>query len=264
MARNKDHNPPGGEHDDGTSVLLASSGDTGKGDSLTSLGWPCSHVPQAIEQWRVADSGLGKEGGLSHHGDGLDGVVALGGLSGKHDTIGTVEDGIGNVGNLSTGRSGVVLTWGKTRTVLVMDPSSSIHALLGTHSHRLQHLGGTDRRLAGDGALGDHHLLSHEDLGGRDLDTKITSSNHDTVSLPQDLVKVDDTLLVLNLDDNLDPGAIWTENLSNLLDVVGGSDERSKDHVNTVLDTESKILLVLFRECGKIHSGLGEVDTLAR
>ena len=39
----------------------------------------------------------------------LEGVFTLGGLSGQHDTVGTVEDGVGDIGDLGSGRSGVVL-----------------------------------------------------------------------------------------------------------------------------------------------------------
>lgn len=84
----------------------------------------------------------------------------------------------------------------------------------------LEHLGGTDDRLSSDITLGDHHLLSHKDLTGRDLDTQITSGNHNTISLLQDLVKVGNTLLVFNLDNDLDLGTFGTEDLSDLLDVV--------------------------------------------
>ncbi len=100
---------PGGENDNRASILLAGSGDSSKGDGLTSLGRRDGHVPQVVEQRRIADGGLGKECGLGHHGNRLDGVVTLGGLSGKHDTVGTVENGVGDIGDLSTGRSGVVL-----------------------------------------------------------------------------------------------------------------------------------------------------------
>lgn len=84
----------------------------------------------------------------------------------------------------------------------------------------LEHLSGTDDWLSGDVALGNHHLLSHEDLRGRDLNTEISSSNHDTIGLLQDLVKVLNTLLVLNLGNDLDVGTFGTEDLSDLLDIV--------------------------------------------
>ena len=128
----------------------------------------------------------------------------------------------------------------------------------------LEHLGGTDDRLSGDVTLGNHHLLGHEDLGSGDLDTEITTGDHDTVSLLEDLVKIEDTLLVLDLGDDLDVGTVGAEDLSDLLDVVSGSDERGEDHVDAVLDTESEIGLVLLGKSGEIDRGLGKIDTLAR
>jgi hypothetical protein len=143
-------------------------------------------------------------------------------------------------------------------------PSNYQQPYTSTHSHGLQHLGGTDRRLSGQGALGDHHLLGHEDLTGRDLDTQVTSSDHDTIGLLQDFVEVDDTLLVLDLDDDLDLGTVGSEHLPDVDNVLSSSDERSKDHVNVVLDTELQVLLVLLRQSGKVDRGLGKVDTLSR
>ncbi len=34
-------------------------------------------------------------------------------------------------------------------------------------------------------ALGDHHLLGDEDLGRGDLDTQVTTGDHDTVGLAE-------------------------------------------------------------------------------
>jgi len=39
----------------------------------------------------------------------LDGVFTLGGLSGKHDTVSSVKDSVGDIRDLGSGRSGVVL-----------------------------------------------------------------------------------------------------------------------------------------------------------
>lgn len=135
---------------------------------------------------------------------------------------------------------------------------------MSTHGHGLQHLGGADGRLSGQRALGDHHLLGHKDLTGGDLDTQVTTGDHDTVSLLQDLVKVDDTLLVLDLDDDLDLGTVGSEDLPDIDDVLGSSDERGKDHVDVVLDSELEILLVLLGKSGQVDGGLGEVNTLSR
>jgi hypothetical protein len=105
--------------------------------------------------------------------------------------------------------------------------------------------------------------LSEEDLTSRNLNTQITTSDHDTVGHSQNLVEVLDTLLVLNLDDDLDVGTVGTKDLTDVPNVLSTTDEGSEDHVYTVLDTELEIFLVLIRESGKVDIGLGEVDTLA-
>lgn len=189
--------------------------------------------------YSVADGGLGEEAGLGHHLDGLDGVGSLGGLSREHDAVGSVEDGVGDIRDLGSGRSGVV-------------------------SHGLEHLGRDNDGLSGNVALGDHHLLGHEHLRGGDLDSEISSGDHDSVGDGEDLVEVDDSLLVLDLDDDLDVGSLGSEDLSDGEHIVGGSDEGGKDHVDSVLDSELEVLLVLLRERGQVDGGLGEVDSLSR
>jgi hypothetical protein len=109
-----------------------------------------------------------------------------------------------------------------------------------------------------------HHLLGHEDLRRRDLDTEVATGDHDTVGDGEDLVKVDDALLVLNLDDDLDAGALGAEDLADGEDVLGRADERGKDHVDAVLDTELEVLLVLLGQGREVDRRLGQVDTLAR
>ena len=182
---------------------------------------------------------LGQQASLVHHLDSLTRVVTLCGLTGQHDTVSTVQNGVGNVGDLSTGGAGVV-------------------------GHGLEHLSGADDGLALDVALGDHHLLGDEHLGGGDLDTEVTTGNHDTIGGLQNLVKVVDTLLVLDLGDDLNLLALLAENITNALDVTATADERSEDHVNVVLDTELQVADVLLGQSGQVNVGAGQVDTLAR
>jgi hypothetical protein len=59
----------------------------------------------------------------------LKGVISLSSFSGQHDAIGSIENGVGNVGGLSAGRPRLL-------------------------DHRLQHLGGANHTLAGLVALG--------------------------------------------------------------------------------------------------------------
>jgi hypothetical protein len=106
--------------------------------------------------------------------------------------------------------------------------------------------------------------LRHKHLTGRDLDTEVTTSDHHTVSLSQNLVKVLHTLLVFNLDDNLDGRAFGAEDLADLDDILGRADERCENHVDAILDTERQVVLVLFRQGGQVDGRLGQVDTLAR
>jgi len=115
----------------------------------------------------------------------------------------------------------------------------------GTH---LKHLGCDNDRLADNVTLRNHHLLGQENLAGRDLDTKVTASNHDTIGLFQNLVKVSNALLVLNFNNNLDPGAVWSKNGADVPNVLAAADKRSKDHINPILDTKLEILFILLGE----------------
>lgn len=176
---------------------------------------------------------------LAHLADGLVGVRTLGGLTRQHDTVSTVSDGVANVANLSTSGSGVL-------------------------DHALEHLGGANDGLAGNVAHGNHLLLGSKHLGGGNLDTQVTTSDHDTVSLLENLREVVQTLPVLNLGNDLDVLALLAKNLTDGLDVLATADKRGKDHVDIVLDTESQVVLVLLGQGWKVDIGVGQVDTLSR
>jgi hypothetical protein len=60
----------GSRHDeDGTGVLLDSSGDGGHGNGLGGRGRADGHSTELVKEGRVADGGLGEEAGLGHHLD---------------------------------------------------------------------------------------------------------------------------------------------------------------------------------------------------
>jgi hypothetical protein len=186
----------------------------------------------------VWDGLLGEEAGVVHHEDRLARVATLGSLARQHDTVGAIENGVTDIADFGAGRARVV-------------------------GHGLEHLGGTDDWLAGDVALGDHHLLGHEYLSRRNLDTEIATGDHDTVGDLEDGVEVADTLLVLDLGDDLDVLALLAEHFADGQNVVGATDERSKDHVDIVLDTKSQVGLVLFRKSWEVDVGLWQVDALS-
>lgn len=227
----------GGENQDGTGVLLQRGADGSHGARLGGGDGDGRQSPELVKSTDVGNGDLGEQAGLVHHADGLLGVVALGSLARQHDTVGTVKNGVANVGNLGTGWAGV-------------------------ERHALEHLSGANDGLASNVALGDHHLLGDEDLGRGDLDTEVTTGNHDTVSLLENVVEVVDSLLVLDLGDDLDLLAVRAKALTDGLDVVAGTDERGKDHVDLVLDTKLEIGLVLLGERREVDVGAGEVDTL--
>jgi hypothetical protein len=228
----------GGQHDDGSSALFQTGTNSCNGAGLRGVGGAGSQRAELVVQRSVGDGSLGQQASLMHDTNRLNGVVSLGGLSGQHDTVGSVKNGVSNIRNLSTGGAGVV-------------------------SHRLKHLGSANDGLSSEVALGDHHLLGNEDLGGGDLNSEISTGNHDSVSELKNLVEVVDSLLVLDLGDNLDILSILSENLTDSGDVRSLTDERGKDHVDTVLDSEAQVGLVLLGERGKVDIGLGKVDSLA-
>lgn len=228
---------PGGQNYDGTGVQLQRGADGSHGAGLGGLSGARSKVTQLIEDVEVRNSNLGQQTGVGHHLDGLARVVTLGGLTRQHDTVSAVENSVGDIGNLGTSGTGVVC-------------------------HGLQHLGGTDDGLALDVALGDHHLLGKEHLGGGDLNTEITTGNHDTVGLLEDLIEVVDTLLVLDLGNDLDLLTLLAEDGTDVLDVLAATNERGKDHVDLVLDTELQVGNILRGQSGEVYVSAGKVDTL--
>ena len=134
--------------------------------------------------------------------------------------------------------------------------------LLTMNSTYLKHLSGDNDGLASHVALRDHHLLGDEHLASRDLNAKVATSDHDTVRLAKNVVKVLDTLLVLNLDDDLDSCTVRAKDSTDIADVLGRADERSKDHVNAILDTKLEVCLVLLAQRRQVDGSLGKVDTL--
>ena len=62
-------------------------------------------------------------------------------------------------------------------------------------------------------ALLDHHFLSQKDLFCRNLHAQVSSGNHDSVRCLQDVIKVLNTLLVLDFADDLDLPAFRTQHL---------------------------------------------------
>ena len=95
-------------------------------------------------------------------------------LTTKHHTVSAIKDSICYV-------SGFSASWP------------------GRLDHGFKHLSSSDHRLAHKITLIYHHFLCQEDFLNWNLHSKITTSNHEWVSLTQDLIKIDYSLLILNL-----------------------------------------------------------------
>lgn len=250
----------GGQNDDTTSVEIQGRADGGHGARLDHADGALDQSAQLLEVGDVWDGVLGLQASykgkrwvsddysawaswdlskltLAHLVDGLFRVRTLGSLAGQHHAVSTVSNGVANVANLGTGWPGVL-------------------------DHALEHLSGADDWLSGHVAHGDHLLLGSEHLSGGNLDTQVTTGNHDTVGGLENLAEVVETLPVLNLGNDLDVLALLAEDLPDGLNILSPSDERGEDHVDVVLDTKPQVVLVLLGQSRKIDIGVGQVDTL--
>lgn len=125
-------------------------------------------------------------------------------------------------------------------------------------------MGRANDGLASHIAFGDYHLLGQEHLTSGDLNTQITSGDHDTIGHSKNLVKVLKALFIFNLDDDFYIGTFRAKDFTDFFDVLSASDEGREDHIDAILNTELEILLVLFAEGWKIDRSFGKVNTLAR
>ena len=112
----------------------------------------------------------------------------------EHDSVGSIEDGIGDVAGFSP------------RGAWVFD-------------HRLEHLRGRDHRLPPGGGLSDHVLLDDRHFFGRHLDAEIAARNHHTVGGFEDLFEMINRLGLLQLGNDGDVSPVRRDDLFRFLDV---------------------------------------------
>ena len=234
-----DLNLPGGQNKNGAGVQLQAGADGRCSAGLGGGYWSWGQAAEFVEEIDVWDGDFGQQACFVHHRDGFARVVALCGLARQHDTVGTVKNSITNIADLGTCRTRVV-------------------------GHGFQHLSCADCRLASHVALGNHHLLGDENLSRRNFNTKVSTGNHDTVSLFKDLVEVVDTLLILNLGNDLDVLACLAKNFTNVGDITGPTDERCKNHIHLVSDTKLEIILIFFGKRWEVDVCFGKIDTFLR
>ena len=195
-------------------------------------------VAHAAETLPVVGSGLGGLHGVDHGLQGLNGVLAGGGLSGEHDAAGAVKDRIGHVADLGTGRAGVA-------------------------DHRVQHLGGGDHVLSGRGGFGDHLLLNDRYLVGGDLHPQVAPGHHGPIGDREDLVKIVHTLPVFDLGNDTDVlTAPLIQLRSDIQHILSPADKGGRDKVKVMLGGKAQVGAVLFGKGRQLDLGVGNVDGL--
>mmetsp|Transcript_20105 Transcript_20105/g.29970 ORF Transcript_20105/g.29970 Transcript_20105/m.29970 type:complete len:282 (-) Transcript_20105:421-1266(-) len=214
---------------------------SGRGNGLSS-----DHVTESVES-RVADSlvetikvdaRLSLYTSLGHNLYGSLKVLSVSSLSAQHNTISSIQNSVGNIRALGTSGTGI-------------------------DNHGLKHLSGSDNGLSCNVGLTDHHLLCQEDLLGRNLHTKISTSNHDSVSLIKDIIVVLKTLQVLNLTDDLDILSLLSKNLTDLGNIAGLTHKGGGNEVNSMLHTPVlDIIDILLSQSGKVDNNTRQVHVL--
>ena len=144
----------------------------------------------------VAHARLDRARDPCHVRDGFDGVLADGGLAGKHHRGRAVEDRVRDVARLGARR-------------------------LGRVDHRLEHLRRGDHRLAALEALEDDPLLQQRHRRHADLDAEVAARDHDRVGLVEDVVEHLDGFGLLDLRDHVCRRAGLVEQPAQVADVGG-------------------------------------------
>ena len=128
------------------------------------------------------------------------GIFAYGSLTRKHDSVGAIKNGVGDVGDFRACRRGVV-------------------------NHRLQHLRGDDHGFAGFLA-GAHDLLLHE-RDGREIQfhAQVAAGDEDGIGSVDDGGEIFDGLGHFDFGDDARLGAALIQVGAQLADFGRGADE---------------------------------------
>ena len=225
-----------GRHDECLGVKLTRGGDRRCADCIGDV---CVgaliDVPLLI--LCVVEELLGVLDDGSHHIEGLDRVLAGRGLTGQHHGVGTVVNSVRNVGYLCSRRTRIT-------------------------DHGIEHLGRRDDELARIVTLVDHLLLELWQTLRIDLDTEVTTGYHDTIGCGDDRVEVIQTLLGLDLRDDLHAGTCLADQLTDLLDGLCITHEGRSDEIEALLDTELDVLDILLGQTRKTDADIRYIHTL--
>ena len=187
----------------------------------------------------VAEAGLDRPRDPVHVGDRLDRVLPDRGLAGQHQRRAAVEDRVGDVARLRTGRLGLV-------------------------DHRLEHLRRRDHRLAALQGGDDDPLLQQRHERDADLDAEVAASDHHRVGLLEDLVERVHRLRLLDLRDHVRMRAGLLDQGAQVAHVGSRAHEGERDEVHAELERKLEVVHVLARDRGNRDRDAGQVHALVR
>src|SRR5262245_48209595 len=130
--------------------------------------------------------------------------------------------------------------------------------------HRAQHLCGRDHGFAQNIRLPDHHLLHRGNLFWRDFESEVPARHHDPVDLFQNSVDMIEGFMLLDLGDDRNRSAASFHFTPGIDDIVAIANEGEGNHINFVLNAESKVLFVAARQSAKVETALGKMNALVR
>ena len=145
------------EHNDEINVKVKGCRHGRGSQSFSSANWSWSEHLDVIKGSLIVNASLSFCSAFAHDGDCVDWVISTGCLTGKHDAISSIKDSIGDIRCFCT-------SWARST------------------NHGLKHLRCSHNWLSSNVSFLNHPLLCNEDFLWRDLHTKITSGNHDTIS----------------------------------------------------------------------------------
>ena len=159
-------------------------------------------------------------------------------LSAQHDGVGLLKDGIGHIGDLSSG--------GKR---------------IGDHG--LEHVGGDDHWSADPDAVFDNPALDDGQLFHGALHPKITASDHDNIGCGNDVFDELDRVLVLDFGDDVGVASQALELGPHCIHVGLLPAEAESEVVDLKLDADRDVFQVFFGHGWQVDFDPGQVDVPA-
>ena len=180
--------------------------------------------------------GLRVPGDPRQHGHGLFGIPSHGRFARKHDAIGAVEDGVGDVRGLGAGGQPAM-------------------------DHGLEHLRGGDDRFAGEAGPGDQPFLQNRHFLDRHLHPQIATRHHDPVGHLQNLIETFNRARPLDLGDQERTFPECRRGSPHRFDVGPGLDEGLAQRIHTLLKRELQTSPVVIGEGAHAQVDSRQVQT---